>query len=107
MGRESNITYTLSAQVSQVGHLCPTFGDDDKASADVVSATPSPHAKCRRILRENPPAAFAAGEGPIGGNVAMGCLQFEKSSSPAGLIPQRAGSVRRVCGGIADTHTGI
>ena len=101
-------TYTLSAQVSQVGHLCPTFGDDDdEASADVVSASPSPHAKCGRILRENPPAAFAAGEGPNGGNVAMGCLQFEKSPSPAGRSPQRADSVRRMCGGVADTHAGI
>ena len=35
-----------------------------------------------------------------------GCLQFRPPSS-AGRNPQRAGSVRRVCGGVADTHAGI
>ena len=35
-----------------------------------------------------------------------GCLQFRPPSS-VGRSPQRAGSVRRVCGGVADTHAGI
>ena len=54
---------------------------------------------CRR-------AKFARQQNNVG--AVRRCLQFSRiSPSLAGRTPQRTSFVRRVCGGVADTHAGI
>ena len=73
-----------------------------KEEAEAPPAQPSEEILLLREIRDSLAIRRA-----VANKAALGRVYNWTTPTPAGRSPQRAGSVRRVCGGVADTHAGI